>query len=378
MKIGIDISQIVYKGTGVAVYTRSLVESLLKIDNDDQFVLFGSSLRNRGLLKEFTKGLSAKNQKRRFSILPPKLLEFLWNGIHIFPIEGFVGKIDVFHSSDWLEPPVSLARKVTTIHDLAVFKYPETFFPRGGHDIVSNQKRKLHFVKQDEDFIIAVSENTKKDIIETLKIPEKRIKVIYEAADPVYFPREENEIANIKKKFGMVGDYILCVGTREPRKNLERVITAFAEISKANENLSLVIVGKYGWGDEKLKVKSEKLKVRILGFVEKEDLAGLYSGALAFAYPSLYEGFGLPILEAMSCKCPVITSNLGSMKEIAGHSALLVDPESVSEIAGAISQIIRNQKSRNELIEEGEKRAKEFSWEKTALQTLNLYKSLLE
>ncbi len=388
MKIGIDISQIVYEGTGVAAYTRSLVKAMVRLAPEDRFLLFGSSLRNRRPLMEFVKGLGAKNVQKKFSFLPPKFLEFLWNGVHVLPIEAFTGELDVFHSSDWLEPPTKRAKRITTIHDFAVFKYPETFSPRGGHDIVSNQKRKLHFVKNYSDLIIAVSETTKRDAVEILKIPEKKIKVIHEAADPIFYPRKSSETEEVKDKYGIKGEYLLCVGTREPRKNLDRVIMAFAEMARVNEELSLVIAGKYGWGEtsEKLKVKSfnkaqdksEKLdsKVKILGFVEKEDLAALYSGARAFIYPSLYEGFGLPILEAMACNCPTVTSNVGSMKEVAGGAAVLAEPESVESIAGAISKILRNRKVQEELKIKGLKRAGEFSWEKTALQTLECYRLL--
>lgn len=380
MKIGIDISQIVFEGSGVATYTRLLTSNLMKSGDDDEFVLFGSSFRNRRPLSEFVHSLTEKNFKTKFFFLPPKALEFLWNGIHVFPIENLIGPVDVFHSSDWLEPPTKQAKKVTTIHDLTIFKYPNTFVARGGHNIVLNQKRKLFFVKQYCDKIIAVSETTKQDIMDILKIPEKKIKVIYEAADPDFSPRDAARVQKVKEKFTISGRYLLCVGAREPRKNLDRLIAAFVEVASANPDLSLVIVGKYGWGEDvtgdRLSVISGRLKV--LGFVEKDDLGALYSGATGFIYPSLYEGFGLPILEAMACGCPVITSNIGSMKEIAGGSALLVEPEEIESIAGAISKICRNKKVSDELKIKGFKRAGEFNWQKAALQTLEAYHSLLE
>ncbi len=377
MKIGIDISQIVF-GTGVSTYTRLLATSLCQEAKDDEFVLFGSSFRNQKPLKDFYENIKTENVKKKFFPFPPKALELLWNGIHVFPIENLIGEIDVFHSSDWLEPPTIKAKRVTTIHDLTVFKYPETFVARGGHDIVENQKRKLFFVKQYGDKIIAVSETTKQDIIDILKIPEKKIKVVYEAADPDFSPRPVSQIQKVKEKFLINnGRYLLCVGAREPRKNLNRLIAAFVEIAGANPDLSLVIVGKYGWGDDiNQNTKNQIPKIKLLGFVEKEDLAALYSGAEGFIYPSLYEGFGLPILEAMACGCPVITSNLGSMKEIAGESALLIEPENVESIAGAISKICRNKKVSEELKIKGFKRAGEFNWQKTASQTLEVYRAL--
>lgn len=383
MKIGIDISQIVYQGTGVATYTHALVEALLKVDQDNHYLLFGSSFRRRELIKDFVENLRAGNARPKISFLPPKFLEFLWNGVHLFPIENFTGSLDVFHSSDWLEPPTRTAKKVTTIHDFAVYKYPETFVSRGGHDIIQNQKRRLHFVKNYSDMIIAVSEATKKDALEILNIPEEKIKVIYEAGDPIYSKRSLEEIEETKTKYKIKDDYLLCVGTREPRKNLDRVMMAFVEITTANPDLTLVIAGKYGWGQD-LGTKynpptgGQNTKFKILGFVEKEDLARLYSGAKAFLYPSLYEGFGLPILEAMNCDCPVITSNLGAMKEIAGGAAILVEPRAVEEIASAISKVCRSSQTREDLVAKGRKRVSQFSWEKAALHTLEAYRQVLD
>lgn len=383
MRIGIDISQIVYEGTGVATYTRSLVKSLLEVGQNHDFVLFGSSLRNRAPLNEFIKELDKENIEKRFSLLPPKFLEFLWNGVHLFPIENFIGKVDIFHSSDWLEPPAKTAKKITTIHDLAIFKYPETFFARGGHDIVKNQRKKLFFAKKECDLIICVSETTKNDAIEILGIPERKLKVIYEAVDPIYFPRKKEEVERVKNKSKIEGDYLLCVGTREPRKNLERVVMAFSEIARDYPSLNLVIAGKFGWGEEKMSnvnppAGGQMSNVKILGFVEKEDLAGLYSGATAFIYPSLYEGFGLPILEAMACGCPVVTSNVGSMKEIAAGFSVLVDPQSCENIASGILKLLKNSNQINELKIKGLKRVGEFSWEKSALQTLDVYHNLIK
>ena len=375
MKIGIDISQIAYQGTGVASYTRSLVESFSKVGKDNQYVLFGASLRNRSILRDFTDQFDKEIFKTKFSFLPPKFLEFLWNGVHLLPIESFIGKVDVFHSSDWLEPPTRNAKKVTTIHDLTVYKYPQAFSPRGGHDIVKNQKRKLFFTKHYSDLIIAVSQTTKQDAIDILKIPEKKIRVIYEAADTFYFPRQPKEIKEVKEKFGIKGDYFLCVGTREPRKNIDRVVVAFSQLAKQLPDYSLLIAGKYGWGsDINPKFEIRNSKIRILGYTEKEDLARLYSGARAFVYPSLYEGFGLPILEAMACGAPVITSNVGSMKEIASGTALLCDPQSVESIAEEMLKITKA--DINEFKQKSLVRAGNFSWDKTALQTLEAYNSL--
>jgi len=371
MKIGIDISQLAFPGTGVATYTRNLVENLLRIDKENEYVLFYSSLRKD--IKHAGLKIGKKRVELRNYKLPPLFLEFLWNRLHILPIEEFTGHLDIFHTSDWLEPPAKCP-KVTTVHDLAIFKYPETFSPRGGHNIVSNLRRKLEWVKRESKVIIAVSENTKKDIVKILDIPSEKIKVIYEAGDEVFGKKSTlRGIENAKKKYGISGNYILAVGTLEPRKNLKRLIMAFSKVRR-NSSLSLVIAGNAGWGGELEGLQGKILGVRFLGYVPKEDLAPLYAGAQCFVYPSLYEGFGLPILEAMASGCPVVTSNISSLPEVAGEMAVLVDPENIRDITEGIKEAITK---REEFIKKGFERAKEFSWEKTARQTLEVYQNLL-
>ena len=172
MKIGIDISQIVYEGTGVANYTRNLVENLLKIDKKNEYVLFFSSLR-RKFIPKFPIP-NSQFQIKTFRI-PPTFLEFLWNKLHIFPIEWFVGKVDVFLSSDWTQPPTLKAKKVTVVHDLTCWKFPNQMHPR----IVAVQKRRMKWVKKECDLIIADSQATKRDLVEIIGIPEKKIRVVY-------------------------------------------------------------------------------------------------------------------------------------------------------------------------------------------------------
>ena len=177
MKIGIDISQIVYEGTGVGKYTKQLIEGLLKVDRENEYILFFSSLRRQldsSFINEFT---SSRVKIRRFRI-PPTLLDVLWDKLHIAPIEWFIGEVDVFFSSDWTQPPTVKAKKATTIHDLSIFKFPEEHHPK----IVAVQKRRLKWVKRECDLIICDSLATKKDAMEILGIEEKRLKVVYPGA----------------------------------------------------------------------------------------------------------------------------------------------------------------------------------------------------
>lgn len=184
MKIGIDISQIAYEGTGVANYVRNLVENLLKIDKKNEYILFFASLRKKiqnsrrlQSLWRRTAKFKIQNCNVKFKIFrfPPKLLDFLWNRLHIFPIEWFVGDVDVFVTSDWTEPPAKKAKKVTILYDLIVYKHPEETDKK----IVAVQKRKLKWVKKESAKIICISQATKKDAIKILEIPEKRLKVVY-------------------------------------------------------------------------------------------------------------------------------------------------------------------------------------------------------
>jgi len=372
MKIGIDISQIVYQGTGVATYTQKLVENLLRIDRKNQYLLFGSSFRQKKYLSSLAHSITPvywSGEKKIYS-LPPIFLEYLWNRLHIFSIDTLIGKSDVFHSSDWLQPPTK-AKKVTTIHDLTIYKHPESFISRGGHDIVLNQKRRLSWVKRECDRVIVDSKATERDVIEILKIPKEKLRVIYLAADKNFRPQKIKKIEKVKRKYKIKKDYLLAVGTYEPRKNFKRVVEAFRLLD--NKKLELVIVGKFGWGKLPSDFKHQTSNIKFLGFVPTGELPALYSGSSCFVYPSLYEGFGLPVLEAMACGCPVVTSGRGSLLEIAQNTAVLVDPLKTEDIAKGIARAVEE---REVLREKGLKKASQFSWEKTACQTLEVYQEL--
>ena len=355
MKVGIDISQIVFAGTGVATYTRNLVENIVKQDQKNEYVLFGSSLRQQKILNDFLPNINHK-----IFPIPPTVMETIWNRFHILPVENLIGKVNVFHSSDWTESP-SKAKKVTTVHDLIVYKFPKSSDP----GIIAAQKRKLTWAKKEEAAFIAVSKATKKDIVEILGVPEEKITVIYEAARDIF--KKSNKKNSDKP-------YILAVGTREPRKNLDRLVKAYESLNL--KDVDLVIAGKFGWGPStSLRIKSS---VKVLGYIPPEKLVDLYSNALCFAYPSIYEGFGIPILEAFNCECPVITSDISSMPEVGGNAAIYADPLSVSDIAEKLRFVLELSQSKCKvLIQKGLDQAKKFSWEKAAQETIKIYESLV-
>ncbi|MEK7112326.1 MAG: glycosyltransferase, partial [Patescibacteria group bacterium] len=230
MKIGIDISSVIY-GTGVSHYTEKLVENLLKIDKDNRYKLFGGSLRRKGELDSFTGSLSGSFESKIFPI-PPTLADLIWNKFHLLPIEKLIGDVDVFHSSDWTQPP-SKAFKVTTIHDLAPIRFPKLTHPK----ILSAHKRRLEWVKREADRIIVPSEATKKDM-EFYGFNTGNVRVIPEAS--IITPAAPAEVARIKQKYNISGKYLLSIGTN-PRKNIGRIIKAF-DLVRAGEHLKLVVI----------------------------------------------------------------------------------------------------------------------------------------
>ena len=355
MKIGIDISQVVY-GTGVSNYTKNLVKALLLQDKKNKYLLFGGSLRRQADLKTFVSGLKG-NFESKFFPVPPMLGDILWNRLHVLPIEKLVGDLDVFHSSDWTQPP-SKAFKVTTIHDLVPLKFPRHSHPK----IVSTHKARIKWIKKEVDKVIVPSKTTKKDLLK-IGLKEKRIVIIPEAPDPIFKPAKKTEINKLKRKYRISGGYLLAVGVG-PRKNTERIISAYEKM-QAGLNLKLVFTGHFHKG------VGQRRGVRFIGHVETKEMPVFYSGADALVYPSLYEGFGLPILEAFACKTPVVTSDTSSLPEISGNAAVLVDPYNVDSIAEGIRESLRQKKG---FVKKGLARIKDFSWKETAKKTLEVYR----
>lgn len=355
MKIAIDISQMVY-GTGVSVYTRELVTNLIKLYPDNEYILFGGSLRRRRELVDFADNFH--KAKRKIYPIAPTASSFIWNRLHVLPIEYLIGSFNVFHSSDWSEPP-SRHNKVTTIHDLSQILFPK----ETPQKIVITHQRKLSWVLKESRAVIVPSLATKRDAIK-FGIEAKRLHVIPEALRGSTKKASVEEIARIRKKYNLENKYALAVGTK-PRKNIVRAYEAVKLASKDTGIRQLVVVGENHF---------EKLSHAICtGRVDDNELNALKTGASVFLYPSLYEGFGLPILEAFKCETPVVTSNISSMPEVAGDAAVLVDPYSVKSIAEGMLKAVVN---RSTLVRKGKKRLSHFSWEENAKKTMDLYKSI--
>jgi glycosyltransferase involved in cell wall biosynthesis len=379
MIIGIDISSLPY-GTGVSNYTLNLVRNLLKIDKTNSYKLFFSSLR-QPLPDDIVKLKSHHNVKIYRYFIPPTILEILWNRFHKFPIELFIGKCDVFHTWDWTQPPTTNAKTVTTVHDFVPFLFPDTQHPK----TISVFKKKLFWASRECSHFICVSRSTRTDLIRLFpQIPLDRISVIYEAAEDKFdhFQKlsskdKQQKMSVISKQYGL-NKFILAQGTREPRKNLDRLVKAFCLYKQHNpiSKVELAISGKYGWGKD-IKVPADN-SIKILGYIPEKDMVALHASAICLVYPSLYEGFGLPIIKSMKVGAPVITSNVSSLPEIADKAAILINPTNIEEISNAIDKIIKSTTLRDSLIQKGLKQAQKFSWTKTAKDTLKTYESLFD
>lgn len=374
MKIAIDISQIVYEGSGVARYTHNLVEALLKYDQKNDYVFFFSSLRSK-LNHQIETAINSKHELKKYR-MPPTLLDLLWNKLHILPIDNFVGDVDLIITSDWTEPPAK-TKKITIVHDLVYLRYPKTLSPK----IVSVQKRRLNWVTRESELIIADSQNTKNDLITLLKIPQEKINVIYPTVshprdDNFLTPKEHKEILN---KYRLTRPFILTVGKIEPRKNIGRLIEAF--LKSQLKDIDLIIVGTKGWSADYYQTglhrralvdKQHAKNIRFLGFISDKELYALYQSAQFFIMPSIYEGFGYPVVEAMSFNCPVATSNTSSLKEIAEGFALLFNPYDEHDIAKTLIKLAGDKELRHRLAEKAFIHAQNFSSEKFMHNLSNL------
>jgi glycosyltransferase involved in cell wall biosynthesis len=359
MKIGIDISQIVYEGTGVARFTSGLVDSILVNDKKNEWVFFFSSLR-RNLDRSLEQKILSQGHKLIKRKLPATLLSFLTNDIHNFFLSSKIynlgSRIDFFITSDWSEPLLSGVKKATVVHDLTCFRYPDTV----DQNIRKTQEKRLQHVKKESQIIFADSNATKKDLVELLNIQEDRIVVNYPGVEVT--KQSKNQINKTLKKYNLEEKkFILTVGKLEPRKNLSRLFEAFKQLN--NNTLQLIEVGPKGWGKSS-NIKHLTSNINFLGFVPDDELYSLYTSCLFFVFPSIWEGFGYPIIEAMRSGAPVTCSNSSSIREIAGDAALFFDPLNIENMYQSINRLIQDENLRKQLIKKGIQRSKIFTWKK--------------
>lgn len=369
MKISIDISRGIIEKAGIGRYVVNLLDALATIDKTNYYQLQYSFWRKDSSKDKKAKEIYQKfnRYETKFLRLPGSLKEWWW-GKKYFPNSFLVKKTDIFHAPSIFELPLNLSfPSVVTIHDMTTFLFPD----QRGQEVSKRLSERTKKVLEKAQKIIAISQNTKKDIVKFCQIPREKIIVTPLAAGSDFKPN----------KFLQRQDFILGVGTIEPRKNLKRLILAYAKLPEdVRKKHQLKIVGASGWNDSEIykvaKPLVGKRQVDFLGYISDQELLKLYCRAKVFVYPSLYEGFGIPPLEAMSCSTPVITSNVSSLPEVTGDAALLVNPEDTDDIYRKIRMVLSNKKLCHKLSEKGLNRAKKFSWEKCAQQTLKVYEEL--
>lgn len=367
MNIGFDASRAFNKNrTGTENYSYQLLYHLSKLDQTNKYRIFlrpGIDINKADWPSNF-----------EFITIPyPRL----WTQVGLAKQTFFEKDLDILFIPSHTLPLIHKPglKTVVTVHDLGAEYLPKT------HQLKQRLYLKLmtDYQLKSATHLIAVSEATKQDLIKKVGIPKDKITVVYEGFNKQLKPVMGKNLQEELKKFGLKEkDYFLFVGTIQPRKNLERLIKAYTQfLAKGDAKPpTLVLAGSKGWLSDEIYELPKKLgiedKVKFLGYVPDEDLPALYSGALAFTFPSLFEGFGLPILEAFACNCPVLTSNISSMPEVAGDAALLVDPYSIENIRDGLLKLYEDKKLSSKLVKKGAEQTQKFSWEKAAKKTLEI------
>ena len=367
MEIGIDASRVSRDDkTGTENYSENIIKALARVDKKNRYVLYFNKIP-----RFFEIG------QTNFSTRVLPLTRFWTQGRLAF--ECFLRPPDILFVPAHTLPVIRRPnlKTIVTVHDLGVRFLAE--YHRFPQKIYLNWS--TEYIAKFATHLISISKYTKKDLISTLKVPSKRISVVHEGVDQrIFYPRAKEGIAQVKVKYGLTKRYLIYVGTIQPRKNLIRLIAAFAK-AKLRET-DLVLVGSQGWLTNEINNAPKKFsiseRVLFLGYVENEELAALYSGALALTFPSLYEGFGLPILEAFATNCPVLTSGLGAMAEVSGGAALLVHPENEDDITAGLIKIVKDKVTRGSFVKKGAQRVNDFSWEKAARETLRVFEKVYE
>jgi len=378
MLIGIDASRATAaRRTGTETYSLCLIRNLIKLGSEHRFRLYTNPVSGAksdvpevsgpAPARLFWDGAAPANVELRAIAFPR-----LWTHLRL-SVEMASRSPDVLFVPAHVLPLIHPRRSVVTVHDLGYLAYPEAH--RAGDRRYLDWSTRWNARRA--TVILADSAATRADLIRAYDVDGRKIRVIYLGRDELLAPvRDDQALAAARARCGIASRYLLYVGTLQPRKNLARVIEAFARLAgqPAFSGVQLVLAGKRGWLYTDLFAHVERLglagRVLFPGYIADADLPALFSGALGFIFPSLYEGFGIPVLEAGACGVPVITSNTSSLPEVAGDAALLVDPHDVEAIAEAMYRLVTDEALRTELARRGLENVQRFSWEKCARETL--------
>ena len=381
MKIAFDGQPLLNANkTGIAYYEDGLVKGMLKYYPENEYQLDVFTFRHKDRIEQLKKEYSHKLVLKKCVWLWDRIFRVFNFLIYIPYACFFSGKREITHFCNYVIPFGVRGKKVVTIHDLAFREYPQTIRTRTMMMLKMNLRKTL----KRADAIAVDSAFTKSELAKYYNVPEGKIYVVPCGIDKEKYEKKRS-VNPVKEKFGIDGEYFLYLGTLEPRKNIVRLIKAYDEFRKENEKdilPDLVIAGGKGWMyDEIYEIVNKKhLEKWIIftDYVSEEEKIALMQGALAFCFPSLYEGFGLPPMEAMACGTPVITSCTSSLDEVAGEAALKVNPESVQQIASALTKMHREEDIRQKLIEKGRKQAAKYTWENASDALYKVFENVLE
>lgn len=371
MNIGIDYTSALKQGGGIGRYTRGLITTLAQLDRQHHYRLMytpDSPLEGLRLFETYP------NFSTHRYPLAERWLTIGWHRLFLpVPVETFSGPLDLFHSPNFILPPVRQTKTLLTVHDLSFIRHPQGAVDKLRRWLEKVVPRSL----ERADHVLADSESTKRDLMELFGTPAADITVVGAGVEPRFKPiTEPAELQRVAKRYNLPSDFILSVGTLEPRKNFTGLIDAFSR-SPVRETHHLVIAGGKGWLYDDIFAAAEASpvanRIHLIGFVADDDLPTLYSLADVFAYPSHYEGFGIPVVEAMACGTPVICADNSSLPEVAGNSALQVPATNIDALAGAMHRLAVDSSLRESVIASGFLQVQKFNWPAAAQRLLAVY-----
>ncbi len=374
MRIGINALYLLPgKIGGSEIYIRNLVKWLAKVDRSNEYLIFINK-ESAGYFEKLAPGVKTILCPIRAASRPARIL---WEQI-VLPFQVKLNGIDVLLSTGMTAPLICPAASFLVIFDMQHINQPQNF-----------QKRYLFFLRsiiylsaRASRCVITISRKSKEDIGRFYKIKPDAIGITYMACDhAAFFRRTPEEISSVRKRYNLPGRFILYIASSLPHKNYERLLKAFRKVREIDKEISLVLIGARDYGQDVVSAKINELGLKndviFLGWLPFEDIPLIYSAAEIFVFPSLHEGFGIPVLEAMACGVPVVASMIEPIIEVAGGAALLVDPLNIDELSEGMLSVMKDSRLREMLTRDGLKRAAEFSWEKTARDTLSIIRSTL-
>lgn len=377
MRIAIDYTPAINQAAGIGRLVRCLVSALAEIDHDNAYVLLYATPPPHAR-PHFP---SAPNFTRRQIRLSERQLTILWHRLGLrLPVDWLTGPVDIFHAPDFVLPPVRTGKRVVTVHDLAFLLRPEC----AEASLRSYLEQTVPRSVRQADMVVADSENTRNDVICLLGVAPERVEVVHAGVEKRFHPPADDcKVQEVRNRLGLDRPFILSVGVIEPRKDLPTLVRAYNLLrSRLDIPHLLALAGGRGWlADDTFRqaeLSPYRRDIRFLGFVPDEDLPELYAAADLFVYPSIYEGFGLPPLEAMACGTPVVTSNAASLPEVVGEAGLMVEPGDVEGLAEAMEQVLCHADLRDTMRQRGIARASSFTWEAAAERLLAVYQRVAD